>query len=115
MKQKTNARQKREAEELRKRQALKQPDRLPEKKEGESVGDGCECCALVDSIGIALAGKKATGHVSYAKEARLLVGELVRRQRKDGGFGSSLDCTARARTALKRYVDQWSVPWTLTH
>ncbi|MBO4448068.1 MAG: right-handed parallel beta-helix repeat-containing protein [Kiritimatiellae bacterium] len=79
------------------------------KKEGEAVGDGCECCALVDSIGIALAGKKATGHVSYAKEARLLVGELVRRQRKDGGFGSSLDCTARARTALKRYVDQWSV------
>ena len=33
MKQKTNARQKREAEELRKRQALKQPGRLPEKKE----------------------------------------------------------------------------------
>ncbi len=79
------------------------------KKIDETVGDGCECCALVDSIGIALAGKKATGHVSYAKEARLLVGELVRRQRKDGGFGSSLDCTARARTALKRYVDQWSV------
>lgn len=33
MKQKTNARQKREAEELWKRQALKQPGRLPEKKE----------------------------------------------------------------------------------
>ena len=33
MKQKTNARQKRETEELRKRQALKQPDRVTEKKE----------------------------------------------------------------------------------